>query len=397
VKCDHGQNLPNYSVFRLHISKASNLSISLVQKDERDFNGTPNSNYTYSFGRVLIGKITPDGLVYKTGVADQAREMQCGGNFEEGSYIVAVEMHWVQNFHKVFNVSFYSENQVTIEGVKDADLLTIQKNLIKSIIATAPPKDQSSDDYGSVDEPKATRISGLIHGMLYFAYSNNSEQNTKISETVDVKGKNLKICPPFTKNNSFFISVNPGNEIIVLIKIMSINHAYQLSFNYASQSSTEIEESEVTQALNPAQYKYVDNPAKKFVVDVNDFYNQYIRQKKVELEAYEEEKVSEMLPPKEYPVIELGVGEFVSRKIPFMNYMKENKTMRVSSSDESVVQVKNPELLIPAGESGDIRLRFTGPESAGRYEVDVQLVNSENAEEPAEVLRFVVVAHEKGE
>jgi len=281
--------------------------------------------------------------------------------------------------------------------VKDADLLTIQKNLIKSIIATAPPKDQSSDDYGSVDEPKATRISGLIHGMLYFAYSNNSEQNTKISETVDVKGKNLKICPPFTKNNSFFISVNPGNEIIVLIKIMSINHAYQLSFNYASQSSTEIEESEVTQALNPAQYKYVDNPAKKFVVDVNDFYNQYIRQKKVELEAYEEEKVSEMLPPKEYPVIELGVGEFVSRKIPFMNYMKENKTMRVSSSDESVVQVKNPELLIPAGESGDIRLRFTGPESAGRYEVDVQLVNSENAEEPAEVLRFVVVAHEKGE
>jgi calpain-15 len=402
VKFDHSQNNQNYTVLRVRVKKATNITVTVVQKDERDFTSNPNANYTYSFGRMLVGKVTKDGLVYTSGVADQAREMQCGGVWDEGVYIVAIEMHWVQNVHRFFNVSFYTSENIDVEGVKQADLLTIQKNLLKSIILTAPPKDQNTDDYSQVDEPNAQRVSGLIHGMLYFYYTNTSSTSTKITENVEVKGKNLKICPPFTKNNSFYVSVVPGGEIIVLIKIMSINHSYQLSFNFLAQNSTDIDDNNeivVSSNVKSAEYKYIDDPTNQYPVDINDAYNQHIRNKKINLAARKSTKLIERKAikgklPKEYPEIMMGPGEYQSKKVPYTNFTKKTQMVRVTSSDESLLFIKTPEIEVKPSASDDIRIRITAPEDEGVYEASLLIFHDQKTEATEMVIFTIRVFQE---
>ena len=440
IKLDHIQSNQNYSILRLHVKKDTNIDISLVQKDERDFNGTSNSAYTYSYGRVIVGKVSSDGLLYQYGVADQAREIQCGGLFEEGVYIIAIEIHWVQNFHKEFVVSFYSTtDEIIVEGVNDVDLLTIQKNLIKSAIQLAPSKDQNFDDYSSVDEPNIWRVSGVLHGILYFHYSNQSQTGTKISETVEIKGKNLRICPPFTNNNSFFVNVGPSNEIIVLIKIMSISHSYQLSFDYtAHQHSQDTDETESVTGISDG-YKYYDNLNNRYEIDANNDYNTYIRGRTTpyaesldridqsqffgnrsakknnnneELKEGEQNKKvssksnksngshdqspylkqdSKKKPPKYYPEIKMGFGQIFSKKLPFTNYSDKTKMFNIESSNSQIIHLKTTDFELGPQESEDIRLRFIAPFNEGRYEIPIQ-VRAKDTDEVEEEIIFTILS-----
>jgi len=270
--------------------------------------------------------------------------------------------------------------------------------------------------------------------MLYFLYRNNSESGTKIGENVEVKGKNLKICPPFTKNNSFYVSVGPGGEILVLIKIMSINHSYQLGFNFVAQNNTEIEESEAVSANNVIQYQYIDDPKNKYPVEINNVFNQYLRQRTVDPEVFrtksvpseekpkEVEEVKEVKevkednrsplrsretakstapgkdgkeqvkPPKRYPEIQLAYGQIISKKIPFVNYGKKEKLVRVVSTNPEMVYVKNPENPVSPNDSVDIRLRFMAPEKEGKYEAIVEIFSNES-EKAEEVLIFTLDAN----
>ena len=431
IRLDHIQSNQNYSIIRLNVKKDTNIDISLIQKDERDFNGTSNSTYSYSYGRVMVGKVSSEGLIYQYGVADQAREIQCGGLFEEGVYIIVLEIHWVQNFHKKFVVSFYSTtDEISIEGVNDVDLLTIQKNLVKSAIQLAPSKDQNFDDYSSVDEPNIWRVSGVLHGILYFHYSNQSQSGTKISETVGIVGKNLKICPPFTKNNSFFVSIGPGGEIIVLIKIMSISHNYQLSFDYtAHQHSQDIDETESVSGISDG-YKYYDNLNNRYEIDVNNDYNTYIRgrttpyvetvidqsqvfgnrspkKKNNNEESKEGERSkkansksndnqgqslkSQKKPPKYYPEIKMGFGQIFSKKIPFTNRSDKTKLFLIDSSDSQIVHLKTTEFKLNPQESEDIRLRFIAPFKEGTYKIPIQ-VRIQDTDEVEEEIVFTVLS-----
>mgnify|MGYP000859612373 FL=1 len=303
-------NGPNAGLLRIKVYERSDITIAINQKDRRSLgNPQKEGEFQYACGRILVGKVGKDGLGFVAGAHGQERNLHASAIFEPGDYIVSVEVHWQQDFEKEFNVSFYTGNEIGIEGIENADALKIQKNIIRSMILDSPPDDQQEDDYAQVQEPKAKRIMGYAYGILYYYYINRSTSNTKINETAMVSGKNLHICYPFQNDEKFEVELVPNDEILVIYKITSSSFSWKTKYSFTTQKVKEYDQ--VQFQAHSFDYLYQDNPSNRYDLHINTDYNKYLREG-----AEPREKVSKKESPEkaQYSSLQEQNAEFPPHK-----------------------------------------------------------------------------------
>jgi len=75
------------------LEKESHVYLSLNQRDKRCYNR--NDKYDYSNARLILARITPDGLEYIYGKMKIGRELWEEEELEAGEYLVYTEIEWI--------------------------------------------------------------------------------------------------------------------------------------------------------------------------------------------------------------------------------------------------------------------------------------------------------------
>jgi len=454
----------NYNVLRIKVPTRQEVTISLNQRDRRFFKNSAHPDYFYSYSRILLGKVEKNGLEYISGNASgYERNLQTTQILDPGVYLLTVEVNWNQNYHRDFNVSFYTEGELKIESLYETDLLGVQKNIIKSAIEKVE-NNKTITNYGKYGDAQIQKTVDCIHGIFYFHYENQSKKKAKLCETIKFSQiSNLKICSPFTNDNQFDVTVLPGSDLLVLYKAVLDDYSWGYSASFYTQAISREDEK-----TPPNVYAYIDDPDNKMKVDVNDNYNLYVKEnynidqnereerttqvsvgntlgRRVEenrrkgpgIEDFEEDKgyhaekyyedtraslyghqdqyyyyseqkgreeqekkksasmreshisSTSTKRPKEYPLSVMQLGQTNSKKIKYTNYDNHEKELLVTSSRPDIILVKEPKLIVGAGETIDIRLRFHAPKEPGSFVVRVEIRSNKNPN-PEEILQFPI-------
>ena len=86
--------------FKIKITQESTHQfISLNQKDERFF-FKKNLAHPYSYAKMLVGKLTPDGIQFISGAFKQDKVITVESIFEKGDYIILVDIIWEQDYYR---------------------------------------------------------------------------------------------------------------------------------------------------------------------------------------------------------------------------------------------------------------------------------------------------------
>jgi len=391
----------NHTVLRIHVQKEQKVTISLNQRDVNCFRGTNyENNYNYSYARLLLGRSFNEGLGYVAGNASQShRNLTITTVLKPGRYVLANEINWNQDFCRDFNISFYTDGELEVEAIPNADLLTIQKSLILSSIEKVQ-ESRKVRTYAKYGDALIEKTEGSLHGLLYFYYLNDTKKNSKLTEKISFANlEHMRVCAPYHSQNQIEVTVMPDHEVLVLYKALSEDHAwsYSTAFNIQPCNANEDPRSSVQE-----NYDYLDDYDNKGAVEVNKDYNLYIKDghdldfeddqeisRNLERSNYvEERKTSESVkratyggrssvksekPAKRYPVLNMEVGQTNSKKIPYINYDGYDKELTIVSSDPKIVVIKEDRFKVRSGANADIRLRFVAPKRSGTYDVEVEI------------------------
>ena len=439
----------NHSVLRIHVPEKQEVTISLNQKDARIFNNTGNEGkYNYSYSRLLLGKVYDEGLGYIAGNASEShRNLQVTEVLKAGTYVLTVELHWNQDFCRGFNVSFYTEADIEVEAIPDADVLNIQKSIILSSVEKVESS-RKVKTYGKYGDSQIEKTEGGVHGLLYFYYLNNSKKGSKLHEKVSFSNlEHIEVCPPFYGNEQVEVTVVPDHEVLVLYKANREEHAWSYSTPFTIKPAAEGENFE---SVYQEPYDYVDNPDQREVLNINEDYNEYIRSgheghfrdddeieeslkqgihktldktfpnsasklnrstpnsatKVSSFTPYKDSPTSNNFgspsvfnvggddsfnspsPVKKYPSLKMQTGQTNSKKIPYTNFDEFDKDLEIVSSNPKLIQVKNPKIRVKSGESTHVRVRFCAPKATGVQNAEIEIRSAEVGCE--EVLRFTL-------
>jgi len=266
---------PNRTIVRLHVEQKTHLFLSVNQTDDRKFlvSGLP---YSYSNVRILVSKVTTDGLRYEAGTSATDRDTVIEATLGKGVYLISIEIIWEQEHHKEFTLSSYSQHPVTFERVGSPDYDKIERNILKSFAIKNP--NGKVKDYASINEPNIKRYMGSEFGIVYFYYSNKG--NATLKETVFMNNRvNLRACLPFKNNDQFDVTVHPNSEAIVIFKsVTTDSYSFGLKSNFTVASFFGGFGSE---RLPYADTVHHDNPEDVVVEHHDDdCYNQFIKNDK---------------------------------------------------------------------------------------------------------------------
>jgi calpain-15 len=280
---------PNRTVVRLNLEKKSHIFLSVNQTDDRKFlvGGLP---YSYSNVRILVSKVTNEGLSYVAGAFNADRDVVVETTLGKGTYLVSIEIVWEQQHHKKFTLSAYSENPVKMETLGEPDFDKLERNVLKSFaVRNAGSK---AKDYASIGEPNIKRYMGSEYGLVYFYYTNQGSKALK--ETVYMSNReNLRTSNHFKSNDQFEVTVHPNSDAIVVFKSVFMDG---FSFNLKSAPQTANLFGEFMSGLNQAPYSdnvYYDN-AEDALNESHDIdcYNEFIKDDKDVYESKGEVKES---------------------------------------------------------------------------------------------------------
>ena len=261
---------PNRTVVRLHLEHKTHLFLSVNQTDDRKFLTSP-SFYQYSNVRIMVARVTPDGLQYVAGANNTDRDVVAEATLGRGIYLVTIEIVWEQEHHKKFTLSAYSEHPVAFERVGNADFDAAERNIVKSLaIKNAGSRVK---DYAAIQEPGIKRYMGSEFGLVYFCYHNRGTRTLK--ETVTMTSRtNLRICPPFNNNREFTVIVPPGADAVVIYKpVFAEPYSFSIKASFSAQSFF----GDVMR--HPSNNTVYHDDPEDVVLEIadNDCYNQFIK------------------------------------------------------------------------------------------------------------------------
>lgn len=417
----------NYSGFYFKVEEAPlHLFISMNQKDQRQPHEN-NSDYTYSYTRIVVARITPTGLMFWQGNAALDRNVYCEGMYPPGEYLCIVEVHWAQKEERNFNVSFYSNLPVDPARTGPFDLLAAYRDIIRSVAISNNSLDQEANDYSEVGEPNARAATGQCCGLIYFYYENKSQIGNRVIEEVKLQEtKNMKVCLPQTSTH-FEVDLVPGSSQIILFKCLAPHYDYKAELKFSVNVVQNVKESDIKRipgfifnesisrelaSLNftydiliRKEFGYVayyhelvekraqlstNNPDMMFTPQPPRFDSQ--RRRQVLLEQLDEGKPK--LPVNERGERVAGVfylerSESKPKKVPYVNYVQGEKELLLEVDRPDILQLKKRELWVEGQKKAYIRFDLAAPDTQGRY-VARMYIMSRAEKKIEEVLVFEV-------
>jgi calpain-15 len=213
----------SFCVFEIEVPKSDEYVLSIHQKD-KVLQGM-YEKYDYSLVRIVICREGRRGTEYALGKKGQAREVSSRLNLRRGKYSILVMCDWVSS-ERDFVVSIYGSQTVQITNLGPVEGFLEKIYIQKS--EELPPIDYSREGFPQIFKYHEF----LPEGFGYFYIKNSSDSLALREKTFFKVFKNLKLLPPF-KDNSFDVTVAPGKDCLILLKVTADDYRLESSSTYS--------------------------------------------------------------------------------------------------------------------------------------------------------------------
>lgn len=199
--------------FRIKVKRPGYYHISVSQKSKRYFK--PSDNYKYSYLNLIIGQeINEKEYEFIDGTQRAERETTKEVYLQPGVYYIYIKFLWNDKIPREYVLSSYGRDEIELEQVQKYQLNGFLEKLYISKARTSKALKSYQED-GEVNVFKCSELTPEGIGYFYFLNRGNSQLITEINfKTM----QGIKLRKPFS-GSSFKLTVNPGEEKIVLTKI----------------------------------------------------------------------------------------------------------------------------------------------------------------------------------
>lgn len=163
-------------------------------------------------------------------------------------------------------------------------------------------------DYSSIKEPDIRKYTGSNYGIAYFYYQNGSQNGKTLNETVTLtQRENLRITPPFQNNLQFEVNVLPQRDALVMYKCL--NGGQYVFATKSSFKASVLPQDELVKfaRMAYAETTYLDDADDAINKSADtDYYDEFIRDDRDNLEVFDYEKVAEDMKNAGFGEITLG-------------------------------------------------------------------------------------------
>ena len=239
------QKLDDYNLIRLSVvNNSSNVFISLIQQDKRNFN--PNSNYKYSIAKFIVCLInSKKEIEYLGGKMGQDREISEERELDVGEYLIFTEIDWHknnENLHKEFSFVFSinSSSNIKMELIDNETKIKEYPQILQTIYKSCAIKQNNYVRFTNDGAPDCLKYSNVTpEGYAYIYFENNELDATLIEDVKYTRFEGLKLLPPFS-GTSYYVEVKPKQTQIVLIKQIDLTgfnliYSYHSNFQYSQE------------------------------------------------------------------------------------------------------------------------------------------------------------------
>lgn len=226
----NSQKQGSFAVYRVTLTKPGNTYFITTQTDSRRY--AEDEGYEYSPVRIIVGKINQKKpgnkgarLKYISGLANAyQRDVWSMTELEAGTYLVYVEVDWLNDITDQYGFSVYSESPIKLE-----DVTFQEKNFLQDIYTYNLAKQDSqpksigdnitfwtSTHYGSSDDGK------FMEGFLFDVIRNKSRNTILELEIMHKSFDNMELLAPFEGADSYKVKLKPGEKTVIVKKQVSL-------------------------------------------------------------------------------------------------------------------------------------------------------------------------------
>mmetsp|Transcript_22702 Transcript_22702/g.22453 ORF Transcript_22702/g.22453 Transcript_22702/m.22453 type:complete len:593 (+) Transcript_22702:160-1938(+) len=226
----HTQKTGQFAVYKVTLSQPGQTYFITTQMDSRRF--AEEDGYEYSPVRIIAGKVNPKKpgnkgckLQYISGLANAyQRDVWSVADLEAGTYLVYVEIDWLNELTDQYGFSVYSASPIKLE-----DVTFQEKNFLQDIYTYNLAKQDSqprsigdgisfytSTHYGAKDDGK------FMEGFLFDCIRNKSRNTIIELEVIHKSFDNMELLAPFEGGDSYKVKLKPGEKAVVVKKQISL-------------------------------------------------------------------------------------------------------------------------------------------------------------------------------
>jgi len=212
---------PNHAVyFKIKVEREGKYYITINQESRRK--NAYNPDFEYSTASLVIGRVLGNGnyeYVASTNGADKEVWSKCV--LTPGEYIVYAKVKWVTTKNMDFVLSSYGPSRAEIEVVQK------DKEFLEKVFVTKARESQRKASFANLGEPNCFRALDTSKDGFIYCYYQNLSDKTLQADVLFKEFKGIKLRKPY-RGNEFKLVVPPGQEKVVLIRILPKQNAKQV-------------------------------------------------------------------------------------------------------------------------------------------------------------------------
>lgn len=234
------QKLNKMSVIRLDIDEETRLSISIDQIDSRLVD---NPEYSYSYIRVTIGRLTGNkDIQFVDTLLSPERNIFIENTFPPGDYIILIEPYWSSNLINKFNVGTYSDKPVVLELLQTSTTMyaraeyMIWKSFAKGNLPKMSAKGSRRVTSGKNSLDLETyQFQNKKYSSILYNYINKSSQFTLNQNIRIVTNTGFNLLGSQVSKSDATLLINPNDNDILLYKMDPRSNGFALSHQVAGE------------------------------------------------------------------------------------------------------------------------------------------------------------------
>lgn len=251
-------------VARVQLKQKTHIMFSIDQQDSRIVD---NPNYSYSYFRFTIGKLTKGGLEFVDSNVSPERNIFLEENLEAGDYLVLVEPYFSSNLANSYSIGTYSDHTATLQLLpideKQYDMAEcmiwkdyFKKNMSKPQMKLSQRKTikngNNTADF-TTHQFQSQKFAFVLYGLSNLSNGLAIHQDYKV-----VQNTGFNVQAENKSGNLIQMIINPKDSEVLLYKMDPRSEAFNLSHQIQAEEliqplSQDKKILELTQAIGGVQ------------------------------------------------------------------------------------------------------------------------------------------------